>query len=164
MKVCLRSPLTTNASHLGAVGERSDVISVRSGVTRLSSPPEAAISSEADAPRELNAGTRVAYQAAPVPRLFAQRRHPTDKLEPAMSDAILPFRPATPSRQPADIDVQLRIATALEYIATQLGQINARLQRAEDAAEAPPPDAPAEVVADIARNDELESLIDRGLK
>jgi hypothetical protein len=81
-----------------------------------------------------------------------------------MSDETFPFRPAAPSGQPADIEARLRIATALEYIAAQLGQINARLQRAEDGGQTPQPSAPPEVVADVARNDELETLIDRGLK
>jgi hypothetical protein len=81
-----------------------------------------------------------------------------------MSDEIPPFRPAAPSGQTAEIDAHLRIAAALEYIAAQIGQINARLQRAEDEANAPEPDAPAEVTANVARNDELDTLIDRGLK
>lgn len=79
-------------------------------------------------------------------------------------DGIFPFRPAPPSRQPADVEAHLRIATALEYIAAQLGQINARLQRAEDGVDASQPNAPPEVGANVARNDELETLIDRGLK
>jgi hypothetical protein len=85
------------------------------------------------------------------------------ELEFVMPEDILPFRPAAPSGQPIDVDAQLRMAAALEYIAVQLGEINARLQRSEDK-EAPRPDAPAEVVGNVASNDELEELIDRGLK
>ena len=80
-----------------------------------------------------------------------------------MSDEIFPFRPVAPTGQPADVEAKLRIAAALEYIAAQLGQINARLQRAEEES-APAPVAPPEIAADVTRNDELETLIDRGLK
>jgi hypothetical protein len=79
-----------------------------------------------------------------------------------MSEEFAPFQPAAPSGQTVEIDAQLRIAAALEYIAAQLGQINARLQRAEDARApgvAPPPELAGETGAD-----EMEALIDRGLK
>jgi hypothetical protein len=80
-----------------------------------------------------------------------------------MSDDIIPFRPAPASGQTVEIDAQLRIAAALEYIAAQLGQINAREQRAEDMANAARPGASPEITEKVG-NDELEALIDRGLK
>jgi len=81
-----------------------------------------------------------------------------------MSDDILPFRPAAPSGQPPEIEAQLRIAAALEYVAVQLGEINARLQRAEDDGRAQRSAAPAEAVSNVADNDELQALTERGLK
>ncbi|MGD0722157.1 MAG: hypothetical protein ABR970_14055 [Roseiarcus sp.] len=79
-----------------------------------------------------------------------------------MTDEIAPFEPAAPSGQTVEIDAQLRAAAALEYIAAQLGQINARLKRAEDAA-APTLDPPPEIAGATA-DEELESLVDRSLR
>jgi hypothetical protein len=79
-----------------------------------------------------------------------------------MTDEVAPFELAAPSGQTVEIDAQLRAAAALEYIAAQLGQINARLKRAGDVA-APNRDPPPETAGGTA-DEELESLIDRSLR
>ena len=81
-----------------------------------------------------------------------------------MPEEIFPFRPAAPSGEPPEVEAQLRIAAALEYVAVQLGQINMRLQRAEDEERAKRSAAPAEVVSNVVENDELEALTEQGLK
>jgi hypothetical protein len=44
-------------------------------------------------------------------------------------DANLPFQPGYPKTGNPDTDAALRIAHALEYIAAQLGQVNAKLDK-----------------------------------